>query len=188
MFMPVKDGFQILEQLRSGFPEIPVVVMLDAADNGIAIQAAERGAIQSLIKPIAADALEATASHAIRITRIGHGRSMRFGNERSETRERSSVTATEAKNEFGRILEHVIRGNRVFVTRHDAPKAVLMSVEDFEALSASARSKLDTLSAEFDAVLAQMQARGTRSKMKAAFNATPDQLGRAAVEEANKRD
>src|SRR5271163_1134979 len=54
---------------------------------------------------------------------------------RSENREAraGSVTATDAKNEFARVLESVIRGNRVFITKHDAPKAVLISIDEFEA-------------------------------------------------------
>jgi antitoxin Phd len=188
ILMPGNEGLKVLEQMQSRFPDVPVVVMLDAVDNRTAIKATELGAIQYLIKPIAADALEATAKHAVRINRSRHSGWRRASENRGETREASSVTATEAKNEFGRILESVIRGTRVFITKHHARKAVLISVDDFDVLSASAHSKLDTLSSEFDALLTRMQARGTRSKMKAAFNASPKQLGRAAVEAATKRD
>ena len=47
--------------------------------------------------------------------------------------------------------------------------------------------KLDTLSGEFDALLARMQAPKARAGMKAAFDASPKQLGRAAVAAARKR-
>lgn len=108
------------------------------------------------------------------------------------TREESSVTATEAKNEFGRLLETVIRGGRVFITRHDAPKAVLISAEDFEALSAAAKAnvknKLNTLRNEFDALLAEMQTPRARAGIKAAFSAAPEELGRVAAEAMRKRD
>jgi antitoxin Phd len=110
---------------------------------------------------------------------------------RSVTRTESSVTATEAKNEFGRLLETVIRGGRVFITRHDAPKAVLISAEDFEVLLAAAngnaKAKLDGLNARFDAMLARMQEPGAREKMQAAFDASPKEMGKAAVEFARKR-
>jgi prevent-host-death family protein len=96
------------------------------------------------------------------------------------------VTATDAKNEFGRVLENVIRGGRVFITKHDAPKAVLISIDDFETLSRSATSKLNALSGEFDEMLARMQLPGARARMKDAFDATPRQLGRAAVRLARK--
>lgn len=108
--------------------------------------------------------------------------------DQTDSTKSSSVTATEAKNEFGRILERAIKGERVVITRHESPKAVLISVHDFQTLAASAQTKLDTLSTEFDALLARMQAPGARAAMDAAFNATPEDLGTAAVEAATKRD
>jgi antitoxin Phd len=98
-----------------------------------------------------------------------------------------SVSATEAKNEFGRILENAIRGDRVVITKHGAPKAILLAVEEFDALSGAGRAQLDTLSGEFDALLARMQKPASRAGMKAAFDASPKRLGRAAVAAARKR-
>jgi hypothetical protein len=43
------------------------------------------------------------------------------------------------------------------------------------------------LSREFDALLARMQTSAARAGMKAAFQAPPKQLGRAAVAAARKR-
>src|SRR2546430_2503275 len=99
----------------------------------------------------------------------------------------STVTATDVKNEFGRILEKVIQGGIVVITKHDEPKAVLISVREFNALTNANRMKLDTLSGEFDALLARMQTPAARSGMKAAFDASPKQLGKAAVAVARKR-
>jgi prevent-host-death family protein len=59
---------------------------------------------------------------------------VQFKNRQGEQVEADSFTATQAKNEFGRILERVIRGETVVITRHDAPKAVLISMEDEEEL------------------------------------------------------
>ncbi len=105
---------------------------------------------------------------------------------RSQTRRiaSSSISATAAKNEFGRLLERVIKGERVYITRHDSPKAVIISVEDFDALASPARTKINTLSAEFDALLARMQAPGAHEAMKAAFDASPKELAIAAVNAA----
>ena len=97
------------------------------------------------------------------------------------------VSATVAKNEFGRILERVIQGGTVVITKHDAPKAVLISVDEFDALSRANQAKLDTLSGEFDALLARMQTPAARAGMKAAFDASPKQLGKTAVAAARKR-
>lgn len=99
----------------------------------------------------------------------------------------SCVTATQAKNEFGSILERVIRGDKIFITKHDNLKAVLMSMDEFEALSQGATIRLNTLSDEFDELLARMQSPGARSKMQTAFEASPKQLGKAALKAAQKR-
>ncbi len=98
-----------------------------------------------------------------------------------------SISATDAKNEFGRILEKVIQGGAVVITRHNAPKAVLISMNEFNVLSRANRIKLDTLSGEFDALLARMRTPAARARMQAAFSASPKQLGRAAVAAARRR-
>lgn len=99
-----------------------------------------------------------------------------------------TVTATEAKHQFARMLETVGRGRPVFITKHDAPKAVLLSVEDYEALVASRGRSLDALTCEFDALFERMQAPGARERVLAAFRASPEELGAAAVAEARKLD
>jgi prevent-host-death family protein len=98
-----------------------------------------------------------------------------------------SFTATAAKNEFGKILEKAMRGGMVVITKHDVPKAVLMSIEEYTTLSHREERKLNTLSSEFDALLERMQAPGARAIMQAAFDSTPKQLGKAAVWAARKR-
>jgi len=186
--MPGIDGLTLLRQMRARFPDLPVILMLDIADNQTAIRATELGAIQCLIKPITAEVLEQTAAYAVRLRQSRRSAHRPSGDARIGETRSDCVTATDAKNEFGRVLESVIRGGKVFITKHDARKAVLISIDEFDALSRSTRSKLDSLSGEFDALLARMQMPGTRAKMKAAFDASPKQLGRAAVRIANKRD
>jgi hypothetical protein len=46
---------------------------------------------------------------------------------------------------------------------------------------------LDTMHAEFDALLARMQTAAARAGMERAFNASTEQLGKAAVDAARKR-
>src|SRR5260370_20470348 len=99
----------------------------------------------------------------------------------------STVTATDVKNEFGRVLEKVIQGAIVVITKHDEPKAVLISVHEFNALTNANRIKLDTLSGEFDALVARMQTPAARARMKAAFDASPKQMGKAAGGGARQR-
>jgi prevent-host-death family protein len=96
-------------------------------------------------------------------------------------------TATEAKNKFGQLLERAILGDVVVITRNDVQKAVLISIEEFDALSNAPEARINTLSGEFDALLARMQQPGALRGMQAGFRATPEQLGKAAVEAARKR-
>jgi hypothetical protein len=79
------------------------------------------------------------------------------------------------------LLETAIRGGSVVITKHDAPKAVLLSIAEFEALGGSRQPDLNALSAEFDSLAARLQAPGVRKALKSAFEATPRELGRLAV-------
>lgn len=97
----------------------------------------------------------------------------------------TTVTASEAKNEFGQMLETALRGDAVVITKHDTPKAVLLSIEELEAIAA--RSRLDTLSQEFDAKYVRMQKPGFDKAMGKAFAATPKQLGANAVKAKRTR-
>jgi antitoxin Phd len=99
----------------------------------------------------------------------------------------TSITATDAKNEFALALEMVLRGRPVVITKHDRPKAVLLSIEDFQALSRSAPTGLESLTAEFDAMLDAMQTRKAVEAMEAAFNAAPATLSRTAQRAARRR-
>ena len=99
---------------------------------------------------------------------------------------RASYTATEAKNEFGRVLEQAIHGTTVVITKHDSPRAVLISMDQFQALRQAPQVKLNTLSEQFDALLARLQTPAARRGMARAFNASTKQLGKAAVAAARK--
>jgi len=101
--------------------------------------------------------------------------------------EKAVVTATEAKNSFGLLLEKAIQGDVVVITKHDAPKAVLISVDQYATLSGAGQARINSLSAEFDSLLLRMQYPGARRSMQKAFQSSPKQLGRAAVAAARKR-
>ena len=98
-----------------------------------------------------------------------------------------TVTATEAKTRFGPLLETAIRGGSVVLTKHDAPKAVLLSIAEFEALGGSRQPDLNALSADFDSLVARLQTPGSRKALKSAFEATPRELGRLAVANHRRR-
>lgn len=94
------------------------------------------------------------------------------------------VTASRLKNEFGAVFDQAAAGGAVVITKHDTPRAVLLSFAEFEALTASAAPALDDLSARFDTLLATMQTPEAKAGVDAAFDATPEELGAAAVKAA----
>ena len=160
--------------------------MLGTADNRFAVEASELGGLQSLIKPIKPEILEKAATLAVRLNRKRENPAA-VGLLSVHRGVSVSFTATEAKNEFGRLLEKAILGDVVVITRRDTPKAVLISIEEFNALSTAPEARINALSGEFDALLARMQQPTSRHAMQAAFRASPEQLGRAAVEAVRKR-
>jgi len=100
---------------------------------------------------------------------------------------KTSYTATEAKNEFGRILEQAIQGATVLITKHDSPRAVLISIDHFQTLQEAPQAKLNTLTEQFDTLLERMQTPKARRGMTTAFGANPTQMGKVAVVAARKR-
>lgn len=110
-----------------------------------------------------------------------------FRNSQGELVDVPTVAASQFKNEFGSIFEKAALGGAVAITKHDAPKAVLLSYAEFESLVKSRSAALDDLSAQFDSLLAGMQTPKAKRGMAAAFNASPAKLGAAAVKAAARR-
>lgn len=98
-----------------------------------------------------------------------------------------SVSASELKNGLGSVFEQASQVGAVAITKHDAPKAVLVSWPEFQALIQARSPAIDTLAAEFDELLAGMQAPAARQGVAAAFDATPAGLAGAAVRAARPR-
>lgn len=109
-----------------------------------------------------------------------------FRNSHGELIDISTVAATKVKNEFGTILEKTMHSGAVAITRHDRPKAVLLSFAEFESLVKERGRSLDDLNTEFDELLARMQTLRARKGVDVAFNASPEELGRVAVTVAKK--
>ncbi len=110
-----------------------------------------------------------------------------FRNSQGELVDVPAVAATQLKNAFGAVLEQAVRGGAVAITRHDTPRAVLISYDEFQALIRARSSSLSDLSAEYDALLARMQTPRAKRGMEAAFHATPAELGRAAGKAGRKK-
>ena len=97
-----------------------------------------------------------------------------------------SVPATRLKNEFGTIFEQAVRNGAIAITKHDTARAILISVEEFEALVGERSNSLDKLSGQFEGLLARMQVPAAKKGIAAAFQASPKTVGRAAVKAARK--
>jgi antitoxin Phd len=112
---------------------------------------------------------------------------MTFRNSLGELVDVPAVAATRLKNEFGAVLEQALRGGAVAITRHDSPKAVLVSYDEFQALIKARSHDLNDLSAEYDVLLSRMQTPKAKKAMESAFNASPVEMGKAAVKAARKK-
>lgn len=112
---------------------------------------------------------------------------LRFRNAQGELVDLAQVPATRFKNELAAMLEQAALGRPVAITRHDTPKAVLISYDEFRALMASRNPSLGALEAEFDALLEGMQSPASRKAMATAFDAAPAAIGRAAAKAATPK-
>jgi prevent-host-death family protein len=106
--------------------------------------------------------------------------SIRFRNSQGELVDLHAVPATRFKNEFAAMFEQAALGRAVAITKHDTPKAVLISYDEFRALMEARSPSLGALEAEFDALLDRMQAPGSQEAMARAFDAPPEAIARAA--------
>jgi antitoxin Phd len=123
----------------------------------------------------------------MRATTTSHGAKRRPRSPRpSRGTEEISVSATTIKNEFGRYLEKVIQGGRLIIEKHDTAKAVMISVEEFDALMRVKEERLSILTRQFDELFDRMQTRESRHGTQKAFEASSEELGRAAVAAARK--
>jgi len=122
------------------------------------------------------------------VTRSEHRTRSTLDTARSAARRGPLVhmSSTEAQNGFGRVLDTVARGGKVMITKHNTTQAVVMSVEEYDALTQAPAPELDLLTAEFDELLLRMQTPHARAGLRDAFGASPDELSRAAVAAARR--
>jgi prevent-host-death family protein len=101
-------------------------------------------------------------------------------NRRGELVEVDTYSATEAKNSFGEVLDRALARGIVAITRRDRPRAVVLSMEEYEAIAPRADDPLETLRGEFDALVERMQSPRAAAAGRALFEASPRRLGEAA--------
>lgn len=106
-------------------------------------------------------------------------------NSRGEKLE--AVTATAAKNAFGKVLEQALAQGAVLITRHDNARAVLLSVEEYRAMLAQVPDPLQALGQEFETLVANMRKPKARIAGRMLFKASGAELGKSAVAGARKR-
>lgn len=97
----------------------------------------------------------------------------------------AAFSATDAKRSFGAILDAAIAHGIVAITRQNHTRAVMLSLEEYEALLRRVPNPLEDLRGEFDELVAAMQTPEARKAVDSLFQATPKQLGRAAVKRAS---
>jgi prevent-host-death family protein len=96
--------------------------------------------------------------------------------------EMPTISATELKNATADVFEKVATHRAVAITRHDKPRAVLLSVAQYEALAGHEHPEwLEKLHEEYRGMLDRMQGPEQRAAAERAFNATSEELGEAAV-------
>lgn len=100
---------------------------------------------------------------------------------RGDLKDLPEISATEAKNSFGRAFEAALTHGAVAITKRNQPKAVLLSVETYQALVERRHEPLRSLAQEFDSLLESLQKPAARQALDDAFNADAATLGRAAV-------
>ncbi|KZS64375.1 prevent-host-death family protein [Mycobacterium kansasii] len=110
-----------------------------------------------------------------------------YRNRTGELVDVPTVAATRFKNQFGAVLEKAIAEGAVAITKHNTPKAVLVSYAEFEVLTRAATPALDELTEEFDRLLERMQTPKSKAAMASAFDASPEQLGQVAVKAARAK-
>lgn len=92
----------------------------------------------------------------------------------------SEVTASVLKNKFSEVARLAAKGP-LAVSRHNRREFVILTAGQYEELQQSRRAPLESLSAEFDQMVAKMNTPKGKRAAAALFSASPKTLGKAAV-------
>jgi prevent-host-death family protein len=97
------------------------------------------------------------------------------------------VTATALKNSAADVLDQVAAHGAVAITKHDKPRAVLVSIEQYERMMGAESNLVNELQAEYRGMLEKMQEPEQKAAAEHLFKATPEELGAAAVRGARRK-
>ena len=106
---------------------------------------------------------------------------IRVRNRRGQLVEAPQFSASDAKHNFGELLDTALRSGPVTITKQRKPTAVLISLDDYKALTQVEDRALAALAAEFDRRFDSMQAPGAAAAMQRAFDTPEEQLGAFAA-------
>ncbi len=98
-----------------------------------------------------------------------------------------TITATELKNSTADVFEQVAAKQAIAITRHEKPRAILLSVEQYETLTGQQPEWLEKLHEEYRGMLERMQGPEQRAGAEKLFRATPEELGQAALWAAQQK-
>jgi antitoxin Phd len=102
--------------------------------------------------------------------------------------EMPTISSTELKNATADVFEQVAANRAVAITRHDKPRAVLLSVAQYQALTGQENPDwLEKLHEEYRGLLDRMQGPEQRAAAEKLFKATPEELGEAALWAAQQK-
>jgi prevent-host-death family protein len=96
--------------------------------------------------------------------------------------------ASRLKNAFKPVFQQVLKEGAVSITRNRRREAVVMSAELYDQIIAelASRDPLEVLRKDYDARFAAMQNDEAQQAFQDAFDASPDELGQAAIGQAGK--
>jgi PHD/YefM family antitoxin component YafN of YafNO toxin-antitoxin module len=97
-----------------------------------------------------------------------------------------SSPASRLKNAFKPVFQQALKHGAVSITRNRKREAVLLSSELYDRIieELASRDPLNTLRQAYDNQFAAMQTPRARQGYEDAFQASPDDLGKAAVDQA----
>ena len=104
------------------------------------------------------------------------------------SQELPSSPASKLKNAFKPVFQQVLKDGAVSITRNRRREAVVLSAELYDQIIAelASRDPLETLRKDYNARIAAMQTVEAREAFQDAFDASPVELGKAAVAQAGK--
>jgi len=106
---------------------------------------------------------------------------IRVRNRRGQLVDAPQFSASEAKHNFGQLLDTALSAGPVTITKQRKPTAVLISLDDYKVLTQVEDRALAVLSAEFDRRFDLMQAPGAVAAMQKAFDTPEEQLAAFAA-------